>query len=152
MLQRTDIVGFRIKRILADTSLSDDAINFADFVLVLETGSAFRMPYDDDHGAWLTNVSPSSKHQPVRFPLAKYWHYRSRLWRTTVNDVLVPADPKLRFPDSARVRLDSGWYIAAWSGTPVGIFPTIDIIPSLDFDDRMVSIWSLVEPSAETAQ
>ena len=149
MLHRNDIIGFPIAQILADTSLSDDSINFADFVLVSASGMAFRMPYDDDSGCWMEAVTPGHNHRLVDLPLAKHHHYQRNLWRSDVIDVLVPEDPELRFPDSARIQLASGWYIVSCCGAPNGILPTIDITPDLATDDRMVSIWSLAGPSSE---
>lgn len=147
MLPRTDIVGFPIHQILADTSSSDNSINFADFVLVSASGKGFRMPYDDESGDWLEAVTPTKNHHRVEFPVSKQLHYRDKLWRSDVVDVLVPEDPDLRFPDSARIQLASGWYIVACSGAPIGILPTIDITPDIATDDKMTSIWALAGPS-----
>jgi len=148
MLPRKYIVGYSIKEILADTSSSDGSINYADFVLVSSSGLAFRMPYDDESSDWLEPVTPTKNHVAVTFPKSKQLHYRKLLWGADVVDILVPVDPDLRFPDSARIRLSSDWYVVACSGTPIGILPTIDITPGIATDEEMVSIWSLAGPSA----
>lgn len=143
MLKRDAVVGHRIKQLVADTSLSDDALNFADFICVLDTGVAFRLPYDHESDDWFTEVTPSENHYPVAFPRARWWHYYRCLWRSPIRDVLIPADPELRFPDSSRILLNSGWYLAQCSGTPIGIMPSIDIMPDVNTDNTMVSIWSV---------
>jgi hypothetical protein len=142
MLNREDVIGHRIKRILADTTLSDDSLNFADFICELDNGVAFRLPYDDESEHWFVDVVPNANHKPLTFPKRHWWHYSRKLWRARISDVLVPADPELRFPDSARVALSSGWFLMQMSGAPIGILPCIDIMPELHADDPMVTIWS----------
>lgn len=145
MLQRNEIVGHRIKTILADGSYSDDAINFVDFIMISASGNAFRLPCEDESDDWLPLATPTSEHRTVRFPISSYFHYRKRLWGATVEDILIPKDPDLRFPDSARVQLSSGWYIIACSGAPLGIVPGIDIFDDISTDEEMVSVWSIEE-------
>ena len=142
MLKREDVIGHRIKSIVADTTLTDGALNFADFVCELDNGVAFRLPYDDESDDWFGAVELSMNHEPISFPRKQWWHYSRRLWWATVSDVLVPADPDLRYPDSARVALSSGWFLAQMSGAPTGILPCIDIMPELNAEDPMVTIWS----------
>ncbi len=50
MLVRTSIVGQRLRCVFADTSLSDDAGNYADFVYQLSNGITIRLPSVDDAG------------------------------------------------------------------------------------------------------
>jgi len=142
MLNREDVVGHRIRRILAGSSLSDDALNFADFICELDNGVAFRLPYDDESDNWFGVAVKNANHRTVTFPKRKWWHYRQRLWRAWITDILVPADPELRYPDSARVALSSGWFLIQVSSAPIGIVPSIDIAPELHADDRMVAVWS----------
>jgi len=141
MLRRENVVGQRIKRIIANTSLSDDEFNFADFVCVLGNGFAFRLPSDDESGDMFPGVEITDAFRPVKFNSRRWLHYAYRLWWARIVDVLVPADPELRFPDSAAIALSSGWYIAQYSGAPRGILPLIDIMPKLNSGDEMVSVW-----------
>ncbi len=142
MLKREVVVDHRIERIVADTSLSDDSLNFADFICSFDNGVGLRPPYDDGSDDWFNEATPAEHHSPIQFPRSKWWHYYRILWRSPIRGVVVPADPELRFPDSSRILLDSGWYLAQCSGTPIGIFPSIDIMPELNSDDVMVSIWT----------
>lgn len=136
------VVGHRIRRIVADTSLPDESLNFADFICILDNGVGIRLPYDDETDDWFNEATPSEHHVPMRFPKSKWWHYHRRLWRPRIRDVLVPADPEWRCPDSSRILLESGWYLAQCSATPIGILPFMDIMPALKSDDVMVSIWT----------
>lgn len=142
MLNREDVIGHRIKRIMADTSLLDDSLNFADFICELDNGAAFRFPYDDESADWFVAVDPSTNHKAITLPIRQWLHYSRNLWRAMITDVLVPADPELRFPDFARVALSSGWFLVQMSGAPTGILPSIDIMPDLQSDDPMVTVWS----------
>jgi hypothetical protein len=141
MLKHEDVVGHRIKRIVADATLTDDSLNFADFVIELDNGVAFRLPYDDESDDWFGAVELTVNHRVVTFPKWRWWHYSRRLWRATISDVLVPADTELRYPDSARVALSSGWFLAQMSGAAAGILPCIDIMEELNADDPMITVW-----------
>lgn len=143
MLQQNSVVGSRIKRIVADATLSDDEFNYVDFICLLDNGIAFQLPYVDDDGMSFENAIPSANHQPVAFPKSKWWHYYRRLWWSPIRDVLIPADPDFRIPDSSRILLESGWSLTQCAGTPIGILPSIDIMPDTSFDDTMVSIWDV---------
>lgn len=142
MIQRSDIVGRRIANILGDTSLSDDSINFCDFIYQTDRGHCFRMPYNDETGDLLPAVTPGL-HLPVSWPRGKLWHYRWRLWTARIADVLVPANADERFLDTGVIALTSGWYIVQFSGAPIGIMPCVDIVPKLAGGEPMISVWSV---------
>ena len=150
MLQRNDVVGQRIKRIVANTSRSDDDYNFADFVCELRNGIAFRLPSDDETGDLFPGVKITEDFRTIKFDKPRWFHYNYRLWWARITDVLVPADPELRFPDSAVIALSSGWYIAQRSGAPRGILPLIDIMPTLNVDEEMMSVWQTTRQSPMT--
>lgn len=141
MLRREDVVGHRINRIVADLSLSDGAYNHADFICVLGNGIAFRLPFDDESDDIFPAAEVSAAHAPVIFPKRQWPRYFRRLWRARIADVLVPADPELRFPDSSRVALTSGWYLGQMYTAPAGILPIIDLMPDLRAGDEMVTVW-----------
>ena len=141
MLRRQDVLGHRIRRIFVDMSLSDHEYNYADFICLLDNGLAFRLPHDDESGDLFPTAKVSEAHVPATFPKRRWLHYPRRLWWARITDVLVPADPELRFPDSSRVALDSGWYLAQMSGGPIGVIPCIDIMPELMTDQELVTIW-----------
>jgi hypothetical protein len=149
MIQRHNIIGHRIKRIVANTSLSDADFNFADFVCELDNGVMFRLPSDNESEDLLPEVTISDAFQAVRFDKRRWWHYTKRLWWSRIADVLIPADPELRFPDTARIALTSGWYIAQYSGAPRGILPTIDIMPTINADDKMLSVWEVLAMTSD---
>ena len=150
MLRRDNVVGQRIKRIVANTSHSDDDFNVADFVCELRNGIAFRLPSDDETGDLFPGVEITDDFRTIKFDKRRWFHYKSRLWGARITDVLVPADPELRFPDSAVIALSSGWYIAQYSGAPRGILPLIDIMPTLNVDNEMMSVWETTRQSSMT--
>ena len=75
MLNREDVIGHRIRRLVADTTLSDDAINFADFICELDNGIAFRLPHDDESADWFDVAEVTPNHKPIALPKRQWWHY-----------------------------------------------------------------------------
>ena len=142
MYQRDEIVGRRIANVFCDSSLSDESLNFCDFVYVIDARRSFRMPFDDGTGDLLQHVAITEKHSPATCPRWRWWHYHRLLWRARITDILVPADRESRFPDTGIIALSSGWFLAQSCGGPMGIAPTVDIMARLNDDEPMVSIWA----------
>jgi hypothetical protein len=141
MIRREQIVGRRLANILGDSSLTDRSINFCDFLYVTDIGHCFRMPHNDGTDDMLAAVAPSEKHFPVRWPRGSWWHYHRKLWWPRIQDILVPADPEARFPDSSLIQMSSGWCVFQSSWGPIGIMPWVDVIAQLPRDAPMVSVW-----------
>jgi hypothetical protein len=141
LLQRSDIVGHRLANILGDSSLSDESINYCDFVYQTDNGHCFRMPYDRDTADLLPHVEPTPNHSPTVWPRKEWWHYRRKLWTASITDILVPADPEERFLDTGIIALSSGWFVAQCGGTPIGILPSVNVIEEISAEP-MISVWA----------
>ena len=144
MLSREEIVGQRITNILGDSSRSDEAINFCDFVYVVANSRCFRMPSGDpEFGELLPAAQPTRNHAPLSWPWKGWWHRRRTLWTAMVTDILVSADPDTRYPDSGVIALSSGWCVIQAAGVPHGVLPEVSIVKQLPGDEPMISIWQL---------
>ena len=148
MIQRDNIIGHRITAVLGDSSLSDKSINFCDFLYRTDNGQCFRMPGDDNSGELLASVEVTNSYERLNWPRESEAHYKRNLWNAAIVDILVPADPEKRYPDSGLIALSSGWYIMQYSCAPIGVLPFVSITQQSERGQPMTSVWDLNDISS----
>jgi hypothetical protein len=151
LLDRAEIVGHRIAEVLADSSLSDESYQYCDFLYVTDHGRCFRMPDGNPDYDMLSAATPPATCGPVHWPAAQQRHFQKRLWSAEITDILVVADPELRFPDTGAIRLSSGWYLVQSSGGPIGIGSAVFLVENLAGAEPMISIWECGSPDERSA-
>jgi hypothetical protein len=141
VLLQTQVIGRRIANIFGDLSLSDEQINFGDFIYQLDNGVCFRMPHDDGSGHLFADTHLTASHSALEWPRGRWWFYRRKLWSAKIVDVLVPADEARRYVDSGVIALASGWFVVQSPYGPIGIMPNVSVVHQTGRDEPMVSVW-----------
>jgi hypothetical protein len=110
-LSRNDVVGARLVEIVQDYR-PGNGIDFADTVLVLDTGFAFCLP-DAEEG--LTSASLPAHGRALRGTLAR------NVLGATVTDIVRPSDAPGWGPERLLVVLSTGWAVGVRRDAPDGI-------------------------------
>ena len=111
-LNRDDIIGTRIDRVMQTYELLDGWIDFIDTFFVLGSGVSFRLPSGPESGFEHVQVPPSAS--PMEHPLFL------DVKRSRIAEVYRPRNVDEWYPDSVWVQMQSGLWVGQESSAPHG--------------------------------
>lgn len=118
--------------------------NQAVFAYELDNGSAVVFPESPVETAFLECLLVDLQPSFCRLSQVVYGETDDpRIIGCRISDLLVPADPECRFPDSQVLLMSSGYGIAAESGEPHGILPALYLVHRIE--QGLVSMFTTSE-------